>query len=108
MTAPETIEPRSRRAAIVVNAALGCTLALLLVASWSPAPATAQGQAAARARGEYTMVSGKTGAGSAHALYVVDGANSELVVFRWDQTRKEFLGFAYRNLDADAKAPLGR
>jgi hypothetical protein len=97
---------RSRRAAIAVNVALATLLGVLVLASWSPAPAPAQPPA--RARGEYTMVSGKTGAGSAHALYVVDGANSELVVFRWDQTRKEFLGFAYRSLDADARVPLGR
>ncbi|MBM4108182.1 MAG: hypothetical protein FJ255_05145 [Phycisphaerae bacterium] len=108
MSGPEQAAQRSHRAALVLNAVLGCVLAVLVVWSWSPMPASAQGQAPARARGEYTMVSGKTGSGSAHALYVVDGANSELVVFRWDQTRKEFLGFAYRSLDADTKAPMGR
>lgn len=103
---PRAMPRWSRHAALAANASFALLLLALLFSSWPPPPA--RGQAPARARGEYTMVSGKTGAGSAHALYVIDGANSELVVFRWDQTRKEFLGFAYRSLDADARTPLGR
>lgn len=99
-------EGKGRRSAVAANVVLSALLGVLVLRSWSPSPAAAQN--AGRARGEYTMVSGRTGSGSAHALYVVDGANSELVVFRWDQTRKEFLGFAYRSLDSDAKAPMGR
>lgn len=84
----------------------GVLAAVLLVKSSTP-PATAQpGQT--RARGEYTMVAGKTNFGGPHAIYILDGVNQELVALRWDQSKQTMIGIGYRNLVSDAAAPSGR
>ncbi len=61
-----------------------------------------------RARGEYTMVSGKTNAGGPHAIYVLDSANQEMVALRWDPARRVLGVIGYRNLSGDANAKPGR
>lgn len=94
----------SVRTLAVLNGALILALGLVLLSS----PATAQPGGPARARGEYTMVAGKTVSGSNSAVFVLDAANREMVAVRWDQTKKSLLGIGYRNLDADSKAQPGR
>ncbi|MBL8762088.1 MAG: hypothetical protein JNL50_12380 [Phycisphaerae bacterium] len=94
----------SVRALAVVNGALILALGLVMLS----APATAQPGNPARARGEYTMVAGKTVSGSNAAVYILDAANREMVAVRWDQTRKSLVGIGYRNLDTDSKAQPGR
>lgn len=97
------------RVALVANAAL---FAILAVREFST-PATAQSQtppatANARARGEYTLVSGRLPSGGPHALYVLDGGNQEMVALRWDASRSMLGGIGYRNIATDAAARAGR
>jgi hypothetical protein len=63
---------------------------------------------AARARGDYTMVAGKTTTGSRDAVYVIDATNREMVAIRWDNTKRAFIGIGYRRFDVDAAAAGGR
>ena len=86
---------------IALNASL---VAVLGFVTW------AQGQnLGVRARGEYTMVAGRTtGAGPA-AVYIVDAANQEMVALRWDQSKQSLIGLGYRNLAGDGRSsPPGR
>lgn len=67
----------------------------------------------ARSRGQYTMVNAKIQGISESGLYVVDSANQELLVLRWDNSRKTIKGIGYRDLVADAlrassTTPTGR
>lgn len=59
-------------------------------------------QARPRADGEYLMTAGELQAGSAPAVYIIDTANQEMVVVKWDERnrRTELLG--YRDLNADS------
>lgn len=94
----------SVRTLAVINGALILALGLVILST----PATAQ-PGAARARGEYTMVAGKTnGGGGNAAVYILDAANREMVAVHWDQSRKSLTGIGYRNLDVDSKAQPGR
>ena len=93
-----------RRGLVVLNGAL---LAVLIGVTWGP-QAIGQNAAPARARGDYTMVAGKTIAGGPSAVYVVDSANQELVALRWDPAKQEMVGMGYRNLQGDAHAIPGR
>lgn len=61
-----------------------------------------------RPRGDYTMVAGKTTQGSRDAIYVMDATNREMVIVRWDNSRKSLVGIGYRNLDADSALPPAR
>lgn len=92
------------RRAIAVNVVL---LGALVSMSIGPG-AGAQPSGPGRARGEYTMLSGKTNTGNTHAVYVLDAANQELLSLRWDSSRQKLVTMGYRNLDADAKAPPTR
>lgn len=89
---------------------LGANVAL--AAAWAlvhfGAPAAAQGVATLRARGDYTIVSGKTQGGNANAVYILDASNQELVALKWDTGRQSFVGIGYRDLDADARSQPGR
>lgn len=93
-----------RRPAVVVgvNLALLALLALLVTAGSPSSNASTQG-AAPRARGEYTMLTGRGGSGNAGIVYIIDGANAEMVSLRYDQ-RNHFSVSGYRSLEADIKA----
>jgi hypothetical protein len=76
-------------------------------------PSSAPGQSGLkptdlRARGDYTMVTGKTNSGGPSVVYLVDSANQELIALRWDQTKQAMAGIGYRNLGADGRAGKGR
>ncbi|MFO0835013.1 MAG: hypothetical protein U0638_08590 [Phycisphaerales bacterium] len=94
----------SVRALAVLNGALILALGLVMLTS----SATAQPGAGGRARGEYTVVAGKTSSGSNSAVYILDAANREMIAVRWDQSKKSLTGIGYRNLDTDSKAQPGR
>lgn len=94
---------RVRAALATLNIALvGVVVAVALSPSHAGAQATATN--AARARGEYTMVAGEISAGSNAVTYIVDSANQEVLVVRWDQSRAQLQSIGYRNLAADAVA----
>jgi len=75
-------------------------------------PAGAQngqpGQPGQRARGEYTMISGKISVGSSSAVYILDSVNQEMIALRWDNGRRSFTGIGYRSLDLDSRLQPGR
>jgi hypothetical protein len=100
---------------LVVNAALVSVLAGLYMAQ--PTSAQVGGQfgnqvgvppTEIRARGEYTMVSGRVTQGSIPVVYVVDSANGEVIALRWDNNKQSFAGVGYRNMLQDARAARGR
>lgn len=93
------------RRAVAVNVVL---LAVLVSMSIGPGAGAQPTGGPARARGEYTMISGKTNTGNTNAVYVLDAANQELLAVRWDASRQKLVTVGYRNLDADAKAPPTR
>ena len=95
---------RGRRGLIAINAGL---LAALAVATFVP---LASGQpGVVRARGVYTMISGRTVSGGADAVYIVDSSNQEMVALRWDQGKQSLVGLGYRNFAGDgATATPGR
>ena len=100
----QTSRWKGKRGLLALNAAM---LASLAVLTWGPL-AGAQNAAAGRARGDYTMVAGKTNAGGASTVYLVDSSNQELVALRWDQGKQQMVGLGYRSLQGDARAIPGR
>ena len=97
-----------KRGLIALNAVLLAGVAFL---AWGPLAGAQPGQpgeVAARGRGEYTMVAGKTMSGGAAAVYVVDSANQEIVALRWDQGKQQMIGLGYTNLQRDGRAIPGR
>ncbi len=95
--------PQARRGLIVVNVAL-----LMLLAAVSLAPSSHAQRGGGRARGEYTMVAGKVTGSSAHAVYVVDSSNQDLIALRWSETTKSLEAIGYRDLKEDANLSPGR
>ncbi len=94
---------RSRHAGLLaLNAA---ALAALALVSFAPGSATAQNTPAARARGDYTMVSAKITGALESAVYVIDASNSEMIAVKWDSGRKAISGLGFRDLAADIKKP---
>lgn len=104
MTQPPALSPapaaRSPRSLLVMNAAL-----LILLAGVTVTQSIAQpgDTSIARARGDYTMVAGKSNIGGGTVAYVVDGANQEVIALKWDQTKQQMLGVGYRSLGGDTK-----
>jgi len=111
---------RSRRWALGVNAAL----LIALAASFAPridlaGPAASAAQpdagreapsapASFRPPGRYLAVSGDTGAGSTHAIWILDEVNQEMLAVQWDASRESLGVIGYRDLRADARAGAPR
>ncbi|MBL8999894.1 MAG: hypothetical protein JNK25_02015 [Phycisphaerae bacterium] len=98
-----------QRGLVILNLAL--LGAVVFVAFIRPAGAQNAAQpsgGSGRARGEYTMVSGKTSSGGGGAIYIVDVTNQEMVALRWDPARQSLIGVGYRDLAADTKVVPGR
>jgi hypothetical protein len=95
---------KGKRGLIVLNGVL-----LAVLAAMAAVPIAEAQVQAVRARGEYTMVAGRTNAGGPAAVYIVDAANQEMVVLRWDQSKHSMIGLGYRNILGDGRAaPPGR
>ena len=100
----QVLRDASCRRLLWVNGGLFVLLAVLF-----SLPAGAQNSTpGARARGEYTMISGKTSVGGNSAVYILDSVNQEMIALRWDAGRKSFIGLGYRSLDTDSKLQPGR
>jgi hypothetical protein len=97
----------SNRGLLTLNAALLLALGAVV---WGQAARAQNANVpdGARARGNYTMISGRTLAGGSDAVYVLDGTNQELVALRWDAAKQGLAGIGYRNLSADSKAAPAR
>ncbi len=93
---------KARRGLIALNVGLLVVLGAVVLA-----PA-AQAQRGSRARGEYTMVSGKIVGGNSHIVYILDGANQEVLAAKWNEGAKSVDVLGYRDMQADAQAQGGR
>lgn len=89
--------------AIVLNVVLGA----VALAKFAPSRAEAQA-AKPRARGEYTMTTGKSNVGGPDVICILDAANQEMLFLRWDQSRQKLVPQGYRNLAQDAASGTGR
>ena len=49
------------------------------------------------------MVSGRVQGISESAVYIVDRSNQEMVVLRWDRSRKMLRGIGFRDLAEDSR-----
>lgn len=95
----------SHRRLIAANIAL---LGALAVAMVIPRAAAAGGQPAGRARGNYTMVSGRIQGNTTNGIYILDSANQELVALTWERGQNRFNSpIGYRNLVQDGKTQHG-
>lgn len=81
-------------------------LAVLTVVSFVPS-ATAQNERQ-RGRGEYTMVGGALDQGNSDGIYIVDSANAEMIMLRWDHSKNRLVGIGFRDLDDDSTAQVSR
>ncbi len=88
---------------VAVNVALVLGLGLATLV-----PTASASRQPGRARGAYTMVNGEISGGNSDAIYVVDSANQEMIVLRWNDGRNTLEGVGYRNLNSDATSQPGR
>lgn len=97
---------RSNRRLLALNAALLAGLAVVALApsagARQPASAPTTG---ARARGQYTMVSGSVQGRNEAAVYVIDAGNMEMLALRYDTGRKELQVMSRRDIAADSGRP---
>ncbi len=91
------------RGLIVLNLALALGLGVAIVV-----PTALADRQPGRARGAYTMLNGTIQGGNSDAIYVVDSANQEMIVLRWNDGRTTLEGIGYRNLNTDASAQPSR
>lgn len=102
------MDTRTRRL-IALNAALLMGLAAATIAgtaSAQPGGAGGAGGASAavgRARGEFTLVSGRYQGGTSGAVYVLDASNQDILALSWDRTRDRFNIIGHRSLNEDAR-----
>lgn len=101
-----TLRLEGRRGLVALNATLLGALTVLTFGSFASGQNAQPG--AGRARGDYTMVAGRTISGGPAAVYIVDSSNQELVALRWDQAKQQMVGMGYRSLQGDARAVPGR
>lgn len=99
--------PKLVRALVAANVLLLAAAAIVIARPTLVPNAFAQTEAA-RPRGQYTMVSGKTNQGGPHAVYILDAASREVIALRWDQSRQSLVGVGYRNIEADSRLTQGR
>ncbi len=100
----QVLQDASCRRLLWINGSMLAALAVLFVLPAGAQNATPGG----RARGEYTMISGKTSVGGNSAVFILDSVNQEMIALRWDSSRRSFAGLGYRSLDADSKIQPGR
>jgi len=85
----------------------GVLLGVLAFVSLSP-DASGQPAGGGRARGDYTMVAGAIRTGNASAIWLVDTANQEIAVLRFNDSRQQLEGIGFRDLNEDSQRSPGR
>ena len=85
---------RSLTGLIALNAALLVALGAVAIAPRS--------HAQNRARNQYAMVAGAVNGQTAQVVYIVDETGQELVGLLWDDSKRDFVGMGFRNMNADA------
>ncbi|MEZ6233162.1 MAG: hypothetical protein R3B68_03125 [Phycisphaerales bacterium] len=99
----ERRRPGVSRGLLALNAGLVVAAGLVALA-----PLAQADRQPGRARGVYTMVNGVIQGGNADAIWIIDSANQEMVVVRWNDGRNTLEGIGYRSLSEDAAARPGR
>jgi len=90
---------RTHKVLVATNAALlGCLALATAGVEQNTANAEAQPD---RARGSYTMISAAAQGQPGDALYVVDNANQDMLVLRWNSSRNQLEGVDYVRFDDD-------
>ncbi len=92
---------REHRGLLAMNAVL---LLVLLVVTLAPR-AQAQNQ---RPRGQYSLIAARALGFSESAIYIVDAANGDMMVMRYDRSNKQLKFLGFRSLTADARAASRR
>lgn len=101
---------RQQRGLVVLNGALLAALGAVCLAPGAGADQGAAppgGGAGARGRGSYTVISPRIAGGQEGSLFIIDAANRELAVMRWDTSRRELLSVGHRDMSADAAVAPG-
>ncbi|HPO92862.1 MAG TPA: hypothetical protein PL072_05250 [Phycisphaerales bacterium] len=96
---------RTRRL-IALNVLLLAGLAVATLAghvSAQPRAGTPLSGTAARSRGDYAVVPGRTQSGNADAVYVLDATNQDILALSWDRNKDRFSIIGYRSLANDAR-----
>lgn len=89
---------RTHRILLAANAALLGGLALSTMGVSAP---EAHAQSGERARGSYTMIAAAAQGQPGDALYIVDNANQDMLVMRWNASRNELEGVGYVRFDRE-------
>jgi hypothetical protein len=89
---------REHRGLLALN---GVLLLALLVVTFAP---SADAQRENRRRGAYAMVSARALGFTEAAIWIVDGANQEMIAMRYDRSNKQLRFLGFRDLEADARA----
>lgn len=94
---------RRYRALIGLNVVLLGVLAMVVFA-----PSAGAEQEARRNPGTYTMVTGRSPGSTEGAIWIIDASNQEMLVTRYNQSRKSLEMIGYRDLGEDASGQVRR
>ena len=87
------------------RALIGLNAVLLVVLGAVTLTPSADAQSSTnRPPGVYTVIGGELSSGNANGVYVLDSANRELILLRWDNSRNTVEGLGYRDLNSDVNA----
>lgn len=98
----ETVRPRLDKRLLALNGGLLVVLGVVTLANVRAAdaqPTTTPN----RARGEYTMVSGRMQGSTAAVLYLIDATNQEIVAASWDRNNNKLEPVGLRSLSDDSR-----
>ncbi|MFI4897657.1 MAG: hypothetical protein ACIARR_07510 [Phycisphaerales bacterium JB059] len=87
------------RALVGLNAVL-----LIVLGAVTLTPDAGAQSGSTRPPGVYSLVGGELSSGNANGVYVLDSANRELILLRWDNSRNSVEGLGYRDLNTDVNA----
>jgi len=94
---------RPTRALIGLNAVL-----LVVLGAVSITPNAGAQSSSPRPPGVYSVVGGELASGNANGVYILDSANREVILIRWDSGRNAVEGLGYRDLNDDVNAEPSR
>ena len=97
------VSPRLIGLNVALLGVLGVVTLVGVLSSRAGAQPGVGGAAAARGRGEYTMVAGKIQGATTAAIYVVDAANQEVIALGWDRATNRLEPIGHRSLLDDAR-----
>lgn len=97
----EAARPRLDQRLLALNGGLLVVLGIVTLANTRAADA--QPTTPNRARGEYTMVSGRMQGSTAAVLYLIDATNQEIVAASWDRNNNKLEPVGLRSLSDDSR-----